>query len=162
MKNINEEKCQNIATILVCIDTTKASFTALKYACLTAKKLCFNVQILSVLEPSHKNLIFGAHQIAKEKRKIVENHLNKLINEINNEINFIPAISIKEGDISSEIANEIKANPSCVMVVFGKSDKSQSDNNVLPKMAQKIGRKIKIPIVIVPENLDNNLFQLIK
>ncbi len=156
----NEQNQHQIPTILVCIDTTNASVVTLRYACWKAKKLGFAVQILSVLENSHKNLLFGAHAIGKEKRQQVEKHMQKLIDEIYKETFVMPVVSIREGEIASEIIKEVKLIQSCVMIVFGKSRNSKSDNTVLPKMAQKIGTKIHIPILIVPENLDNNLFGL--
>ncbi len=164
MENSQQEKCQgdNVPTILVCIDTTNASAITLKYACLKAKRLGFSVQILSVLESSHKNLLFGSHTIGKEKRTQLEKYLSKLIDEVNKEIDFLPVVSIREGDIANEIIREVRANPCCVMVVFGKSHNSQSDNTVLPRMAQKIGTKIHVPIMIVPENLNTNLFRLLQ
>jgi len=149
-----------IPTILVCIDTTNASAVTLHYACVKARKLGFAVQILSVLESSHRNLLFGSHIIGQEKRRELEQYLQKLINDVQKEIDIIPVVSIREGDISTEILKEIKSMPSCMMLIFGKSHNSKSDNTVLPKIAQKIGTKIRIPIVIVPENLDEGLCRL--
>ena len=155
-----QENINQIPTILVCIDTTNASIITLRYACLKARKLGFAVQILSVLESSHKNLLFGAHTIGKEKRQQLENRMQKMINDVYDEIRITPVVSIREGEIANEIIKEVKSIPNCVMLVFGKSRNSKSDNTVLPKMAQKIGTKIHIPILIVPENLDERLFNL--
>jgi nucleotide-binding universal stress UspA family protein len=149
-----------LPTILVCIDTTNASVVTLHYACVKAKKLGFAVQILSVLESSHRNLLFGSHIIGQEKRRELEQYLQKLIDDVQKEVDIIPIVSIREGDISTEILKEIKSMPSCMMLVFGKSHNSKSDNTVLPRIAQKIGTKIRIPIVIVPENLDEGLCRL--
>lgn len=152
---------KNKPTILVCVDATTVSEITLKYACLKSRILGFQVQILSIIEPSHKNLIFGSQKIGIEKRNKIEKYINELVKKIATELEIIPTISIREGDIATEIVKEVKANPCCVMVVFGKSQKSQSDNTVLPKMAQKIGTKINVPITIVPENLNENLFRLL-
>jgi len=149
-----------LPTILVCIDTTNASAVTLHYACLKAKRLGFSVQILSVLESSHKNLLFGSHIIGLEKRKNLEKYLQKLIDESTKGTEIVPVVSIREGDIATEIMREIKSTPNCMMLIFGKSQNSQSDNTVLPRIAQKIGTKIRIPILIVPENLDENLLKL--
>lgn len=159
MKNsVNKE---NVPTILVCIDSTSASKTTLKYACLKAKKLGFRVEILSVIESSHKNLLFGSQRIGREKRSKIEHYINSLVADIANDLGIIPVISIKEGDIASEIVKTVKSNKCYIMVIFGKSQKSQSDNTVLPRMAQKIGTKINVPITIVPENLNEYLFELL-
>ena len=151
---------ESTPTILVCIDTTNASTVTLRYACLKAKKLGFAIQILSVMESSHRNLLFGSQIIGQEKRTQLEKYLQNLIIDIQKEINIIPVVSIREGEVANEILKEIKSMPSCMMLVFGKSNNSRSDNTVLPKIAQKIGTKIRTPIVIVPENLDEELCKL--
>ena len=142
-----------IPTIITCIDTTNASIVTLRYACYKAKKSGFAVQILAVMEASHKNLIFGSKAMANDKRKQLEKHLKKLIDEVCAETGITPSISVREGDITTEIVREIKATPNCTMLVFGKSHNSLSDNTVLPKIAKHIGNKIKVPVTIVPENL---------
>ena len=153
---INNEKHP---TIVVCIDTTNASEVALRYACYNAKVTGFEVRVLSVMENSHKNLLFGAKAIGNEKRQILQRQLDKLVEKISNETAITPTISIREGDIVHEITRELKSLNSCVMLILGKSQNSQSDNTVLPKIAQRIGKKISIPITIVPENLDQEFLK---
>lgn len=150
---------KNTATIIVCIDTTNASETALRYACYKAKSRGFAVQILAVIEASHKNLLFGAKAIGNEKRQQLENHLKKLIDAVCRETGVTPAISVREGDIITEITRELKLTTDCKMLIFGKSHNSLSDNTVLPQIAGKIGNKINIPVTIVPENLSNEFLQ---
>ncbi len=148
-------------TILVCVDNSNASLVALKYASLKAKRLGFKTEILSILEPSHKNLLFGSQTIAREKRLKIERYINSAIKEIFTESDHIPAVEIKEGDIANEIVREVKNNPNCISLVLGKSQKSShGDNTVLSKIAQSISRKVKVPILIVPENIDKNIFEL--
>lgn len=152
MTNSDNSK-KDFPVIIVCTDTSAASEVALRYACYKAKILGFGVNIFAVIENSHKNLLFGARAIGNEKRLQVEKHLKKLVDLVHSETDIIPSISIREGEIASEIIREVKNNENCMMVVFGKSYNSMSDNAVLPKIAQKIGSKIKVPITIVPENL---------
>jgi nucleotide-binding universal stress UspA family protein len=149
----------NTPIILVCLDTGNASESALRYACFKAKRGNFKVQILAVIDGSHKNLLFGSGAISSDKRKAVEKPIDKIIKKSFNEIGIMPIISIREGDVFSEIVKEVRSTENCIMIVFGKSYSSFSDNNVLPKIAQKIGRKIHIPITIVPESLDDEFFK---
>jgi len=145
----------NLPVIIVCIDTTNASQTALRYACYKAKNSGFAVRLLAVMEASHKNLLFASRAIGNEKRQQLEKHLKKLIDANYEETGITPTISVREGDIVTEIIREIKTTPDCAMLVFGKSHNSLSDNTVLPKVAKKIGNKINVPVTIVPENLSN-------
>jgi nucleotide-binding universal stress UspA family protein len=146
-------------TILVCIDTTNASEAALRYACYKARASEFAVKILAVMEASHKNLLFGAKAIGNEKRRQLEGHLKKLVDSVCQETGITPTVSVREGDIVTEIIREIKITSDCAMLIFGKSNNSLSDNTVLPKIAQKIGNKINVPVTIVPENLTKEFLE---
>ncbi len=156
MNNISD----NLMSIIVCIDTTNASQKALEYGCIEAKKNNFKLEILAVIEASHKNLLFGAQTIGNQKRLQMEKHLKKLINSTCQEYEINPTVYLREGEIVSEITNQLKKSPNCTMIVFGKSNNSLSDNVVLPKIINRIGLKIKVPVIIIPENFqlfDNNL-----
>jgi len=155
-----QNNSENKSTIIVCIDTTNASQAALKYACYKAKAHGFSINILAVMEASHKNLLFGAKAIGNEKRQQLEKHIQKLIKNICDEAGLIPAVSIREGDILTEITRELKLATNCALLVFGKSNNLQSDNGVLPKIVGRIGNKIKVPVAIVPENISDDLMRI--
>lgn len=152
-------KSSTTPTIIACVDIANASNRALRYACLKAKKMNFDVTILAVMEVSHKNLMFGSRAIAQDKRQQLEKNLAKLTDEINRGMGIIPTISIREGEIMTEIVNEVKDTPTCAMLVLGKSQNTLSDNSLLPKVAQRIGNKIKVPVTIVPENLSDEFLE---
>lgn len=171
MKLPSYQKTQNIMTdksvkndiptptIIACIDTTNASESALIYACQVAKSKNFAVEIIAVIEPSHKNLLFGAKAMGNQKRESLEEHLNRLIGVAHKETGIMPSMSIHEGDIVSEITRKIKKTPHCALLIFGKSHNALSDNVVLPKIVQKIGYKINIPVTIVPGNLSHSFLE---
>jgi nucleotide-binding universal stress UspA family protein len=159
MAKSHEEK--HNPTIVVCVDTSNTSDITLRYACYKAKLTGFTLRILAVMENSHKNLLFGAKAIGLEKRQELEKRLQKLTAKISNENGITPTTSIREGDVVAEIIREIKSIPDCAMLIFGKSRNSLSDNTVLPKIAQKIGDKIRVPVMIVPENLSEDFLKKI-
>lgn len=149
----------NVPTLLVCVDTNNTSITALRYACYRAKKLGFLVKILVVMDVSHKNLLFGSRVISEDKKQQIEKKLQKLLENIYVETSVTPSVSIREGDITSEIIKEIRSIPNCANLIFGKSHNPLSDNTVLPKVIQKISDKIKVPVVIIPEALSEDYFK---
>ncbi len=140
-------------TIVVCLDTSSNSSIVLQYACHIAKKSNFALQILAVMDTASKGLLFASRTIEKEKRSQIEKKLKKLIDITSKETGITPTISIREGEVVREISREIKATPTAIMLILGKSYSSQSDNNVLPKLSAQIGSKIQVPVLIVPENL---------
>ncbi len=156
MKDSNLTAKSNPSVILVCVDINNTSNTALSYACMAAKNGGLAVQILSVIEASYKNLIFGAKALGTDKRKIAEQKIQKLIDMVFKETGIVPIISIREGDISTEIVREVRSTNNCAMLILSKSQNALSDNGVLPKVIKKISDKITIPVLIIPENLDEN------
>ena len=154
-------EAKNSATpiIIACVDIINTSSRALRYACLKAKKMNFALTILAVMEASHKNLMFGSRVITQDKRQELEKNIKKLTGEIHQTYGIIPVIAVREGEIMTEIIKEIKDTPRCAMLVLGKSHNALSDNSLLPKVAQKIGNKIKVPVTIVPENLSDEFLE---
>ncbi len=159
MTKQNNKKSDN-PTIIVCVDTANESELIIRYACYKAKITGFELRVLAVMENSHKNLLFGSKAIEQEKRGNIEKHLKKLVSSINKDSGIIPSISIREGEIVSEITKEIKNTPKCAMIIFGKSNNSMSDNTVLPKISKRVGGRIQVPVLIVPENLSEELLKL--
>jgi K+-sensing histidine kinase KdpD len=153
IENVNNSE-EIIYSIIVCIDTSNAGEKALRYACQNAKIKNYKLEILAVIEASHKNLLFGSQAISNQKRQQMERYLKKLINTICQEYEIIPAISMREGEIVNEIINQLRTANNYQMIVFGKSNNLLSDNTVLPKIINKIGSKIRVPVIIIPENFE--------
>lgn len=147
------------SSIVVYIDTFNPSEEALRYSCIKAVKNNLKLHILVVIDVAEKNLIFGAKVIENQKREKIENKIRDLIDKVCFEFKITPVISIREGNIAIEIIKELKLN-NIAMVVFGKSQNSQSDEIVLPKIINTIGNKIKIPVIIIPENVDKIFLEL--
>lgn len=149
-----------MSTIIACIDSTNASENALRYATLIVKKNNLKLQVLAVIEGSHRNLLFGSEAIANQKHHQIQKNLKKLVDNICIKNGVEPSISIREGDIVTEITKEIKSVGNCQMIIFGKSQNLQSDNTVLPKIVGRIGSKINAPVMIIPQNISDNFWNI--
>lgn len=159
MRNNNKESNYNQEKplIILCVDTSNLTNTIFRYACYEAKKLNFTLQILTIIESSHKNLIFGSRAIGNQKRQEIEKTLQNLNEQVFQETGIMPVISIREGDVLSEIIAEIRDNKNCAMLLLSKSCNTMSDNSLLPKLVNQIGNKINVPITIIPENFEEKL-----
>jgi len=104
-------------------------------------------------------LLFGSEMIGSQKHLQMDKYMKKIIDNICKKHDITPIVSIREGDIISEITNEVKTIADCKMIIFGKSQKSKSDNTVLPKIVGRIGDKINAPVFIIPENIGENDWQ---
>ncbi|MCE2687104.1 MAG: hypothetical protein LW595_00955 [Rickettsiales bacterium] len=151
--NINNDK----PLIILCIDTNNLSKNIIKYSFNQAKKMNCNISLLTIIESSNKNLIFGANALRNQQRNQIEKDLKKIVDEMNEE-DIIPIISIREGEILKEIIAEIQENKNCKKLLLSKSRNIKSDNSLLPRLVNQIGNKIKIPISIIPEYLTDDFF----
>ena len=103
-----------MATIIVCVDTNSASENALRYACYLIKKnINLKLQILAVIEGSHRNLLFGSEAIGSQKKLQTEKFLKKIVENVCVKNEVVPTVSIREGDIVAEITKEVKAIGDC-------------------------------------------------
>ena len=62
----------NKPLIILCIDTNNLSKNIIKYALNQAKKMNCNLSILTIIESSNKNLIFGAKALYNQQRAQIE------------------------------------------------------------------------------------------
>ena len=147
----------NKPLIILCIDTNNLSKNIIKYALNQAKKMNCNLSILTIIESSNKNLIFGAKALYNQQRSQIEQELKKIVSEMNEE-EIIPIISIREGEVLKEIISEIQENANCKKLLLSKSKNIKSDNSLLPKLINQIGDKIKIPVSIIPQSLSEDFF----
>lgn len=147
----------NKPLIILCIDTNNLSKNIIKYALNQAKKMNCNLSILTIIESSNKNLIFGAKALYNQQRSQIEQELKKIVSEMNEE-EIIPIISIREGEVLKEIISEIQENTNCKKLLLSKSKNIKSDNSLLPKLINQIGDKIKIPVSIIPQSLSEDFF----
>jgi nucleotide-binding universal stress UspA family protein len=149
-----------MSTIIACIDLTSASENALRFATRMVKKNNLKLKILAVIDGSHRNLLFGSGAMSSQKHSQIQKHLKKLIDNICLKEGVEPEISVREGDIVTEITKEVKSVGNCQMIVFGKSQNFQSDNTVLPKIVGKIGDKINASVMIIPQNISPEFWNI--
>jgi nucleotide-binding universal stress UspA family protein len=149
-----------MSTIIACIDLTTASENALRFATKMVKKNNLKLKILAVIDGSHRNLLFGSGAMSTQKHSQIQKHLKKLIDNICLKEGVEPEISVREGDIVTEITKEVKSVGNCQMIVFGKSQNFQSDNTVLPKIVGKIGDKINSTVMIIPQNISPEFWNI--
>jgi nucleotide-binding universal stress UspA family protein len=149
-----------MSTIIACIDLTTASENALRFATRMVKKNNLKLKILAVIDGSHRNLLFGSGAMSSQKHSQIQKHLKKLIDNICLKEGVEPEISVREGDIVTEITKEVKSVGNCQMIIFGKSQNFQSDNTVLPKIVGKIGDKINASVMIIPQNISPEFWNI--
>ncbi len=147
------------ANYLVCVNFEEYSEIALHYACYLAKISKGSVSLLHVLEPvDYQTIGMVAEKMRQEQYKESQNKLNDLAGKAQKWSGIIPVVIVKEGLIESEIIKAIEEDENITMLITGVSHQSSKKSKVIHNLVAIIGPKIDIPMLIVPDNLNKEIF----
>lgn len=138
---------------LVCVDRSETSRTALRFACLKAKKRGGVVDILHVIEPSEFQSIFSvSDQIQQDKHSEAEELLLRLSEEAAALTGILPAVLRRDGSVGPEILKAAVEDQGVNMLVLGVSP-GQTKGKLVAWLSQQMGNDLIMPLMLVPGNL---------
>lgn len=145
----------NKVDYLVCVDSEKYSEVAFRFTCDIAKTNNASLIILHVIEPSNYNS-FGtiADKMLVESHEKAEELLKDLSDIAHDEFSITAQLTVKEGLIENEIIDFIESHKTIKMLFIGASNDSPIKSKVLPSLVEQSGKKLNIPIIIVPGNFN--------
>lgn len=148
----------NNSKYLVCVNDKPHSQTALRYACAKAKLTGSGIVMLYVLNPVEHNTLFSVADVMKEEEK---QEARRLLDKMSSEAFAIsdirPEGKVVEGTTSEVIINEIAGNKEISMLILGAaSDGSSNKGRLYGALSGELGKKIHVPLLIVPGNLTHN------
>ncbi|MDX2112623.1 MAG: universal stress protein [Alphaproteobacteria bacterium] len=147
---------------LVCVDQREECLAALRLVCLKALARSGCVDMLHVTPPADfQTLGTIADRIREERRGEAGQLLARLADECQQQLGLRPGIVLREGAIGEEIIAAATADPDAIMVVIGTSH-SGARGSLAAWLANQLGTKLPIPLLMVPGNLtQQQLAQLI-
>ncbi|MCD6213492.1 MAG: universal stress protein [Candidatus Desulfofervidus sp.] len=148
----------NIKSILVPIDFSKCSQSALKYALLLAKKFDAELIALHVINKSHLASVLRISPLSQEetKNKVWDEHKREL-KEFINQLGIDKQVQtvICEGIPFQEIAKKAKelAVDLIVMGGYGRMGQEDLERIFFGSTAEKVIRLLPCPVLCVPESI---------
>lgn len=138
---------------LVCVDKSETSRTALRFACIKAKKRGGVVDILHVIEPSEFQSIFSiSDQIQQDKHSEAEELLLRLSEEAATMTGILPTVLRRDGSVGPEILKAAVEDQGVNMLVIGVAP-GQTKGKLVQWLCQQLGQDLIMPILLVPGNL---------
>lgn len=138
---------------LVCVDKSKESHTALRVACMKAKKSGALVDILHVVAPADfQSFVTIAGRIEEETRAEAEGMLKEMSQQAYAWSGITPSIIFREGAQGEEILAAAAEDPDICIVVMGATQKS-ANGKLISWLADQLGNRLKVPLLLVPGNL---------
>lgn len=142
---------------LVCVDDTDVSRTALRFACIKAKKRNIRIDMLHVIAPIEMQAMPAvADKMREEQLAEAEEMLQLLAKEAEAVSGITPTIMIRHGNPADEILEQIQNDYYTNMLVLGVTPNSSSGRKVISTLVNQSCEKIHMPIMLVPGSMDEN------
>ncbi len=145
---------------LVCVDQHNESRAALKFACLRGVTRGAIVDIIHVIPPADFQTLGAiAERMSEERRQEGEQVLKQHAAIAKNLYDITPSLILKEGGAGDEILKAIEEMGDVSVVVIGTAHHGKGRGKLAAWLAQQLGQKLFIPLLMVPGNLSDEQLQ---
>jgi hypothetical protein len=140
---------------LVVVDDSPERAVALRYAGLRARKSGGRVALLRVLEPVGLVEWAGVGQMmAEERRQEAEAMLSGLAAEVQEITGGIPILIIREGEAREELIKLLEQDPRISILVLAAAPGGGGPGPLITALTGRHANRLRVPMTIVPGNLD--------
>jgi nucleotide-binding universal stress UspA family protein len=141
---------------LVVVDESEEMRHALRFACRRAKNSGGRVALLHVIEPSEFQHWMAVGDLMREEaRAEAEQLLQKLASGVAEMAGSMPVLYVREGDCRDELFKLLDEEPQVSILVLGAKTGSGGPGPLVSALTGKFLGKLRVPITLVPDNLDN-------
>lgn len=141
---------------LVVVDESEEMQHALRFACRRAKNTDGRVALLHVIEPSDFQHWMAVGDLMREEaRTEAEQLLQKLAAGVHEMAGSMPVLYVREGDCRDELFKLLDEEPQVSILVLGAKTGSGGPGPLVAALTGKFLGKLRVPITLVPDNLDN-------
>lgn len=139
---------------LVCVDQHEESLAALKFACLRAVTRGAIVELVHIMPPADfQTLGMVADRMNEERRSEAEQLLKRLSNEAIQLYGVSPLAVLREGNPGDEILKLVGEMGDVSILIIGTAQHMKGRGKLAAWMAQQLGQKLFVPLLMVPGNL---------
>lgn len=141
---------------LVVVDETEEMQHAMRFACRRARNTDGRVALLHVIEPSDFQHWMAVGDLMREEaRTEAEQLLQKLAAGVHEMAGSMPVLYVREGDCRDELFKLLEEEPQVSILVLGAKTGSGGPGPLVAALTGKFLGKLRVPITLVPDNLDN-------
>ena len=141
---------------LVVVDESEEMQVALRFACRRAQHTGGRVALLYVIEPADFQHWMAVGDLMREEaRSEGEQLLQRLAAQVNEITGSLPVLYVREGSRRDELLTLIEEEPSISILVLGANPGPRGPGPLIQALTGKLMGKIRIPITVVPGNLDD-------
>jgi len=141
---------------LVVVDDTEEMRVALRYACRRAAHTNGRVALLYVVESSEFQHWMSVGDLMREEaRSEGEQILQRCAAQVSEQTGSLPVLYLREGSRRSELLDLIDEEPSISILVLAADTGPRGPGPLVSALTGKFVGKLKVPVTIVPGNLND-------
>mgnify|MGYP001156547374 FL=1 len=146
-----------IRVFLVVVDDTAEMRVALRFACRRARHTDGRVALLYVIEPSEYRHFMGVGDLMREEaRTEAEILMHKLASQVQEMSGAVPIVYLREGNRRDELLKLIHEEPSISILVLGANTEASGPGPLVSALPGKFLNRLRVPLTIVPGNLNDS------
>lgn len=139
---------------LVIVDETEEMRNALRYACRRAQHTSGRVALLHVIEPAEYQHWLGVGRVMEEEARLeAEQRMQTLAAEVFAQTGTMPTVHIREGKRADQLVQLLQEDPSISLLVIATASGATSPGPLVTFLVGHLGRKVRIPVTLVPGEL---------
>ena len=141
---------------LVVVDETEEMQHALRFASRRARNTGGRVALLHVIEPSDFQHWMAVGDLMREEaRAEAEQLLQKLATGVHEMAGSMPVLYVREGNCRDQLFELLEEEPQVSILVLGAKTGSGGPGPLVSALTGKFLGKLRVPITLVPDNLDD-------
>lgn len=142
---------------LVVVDESEEMHVALRFACRRAEHTGGRVALLYVVEQADFQHWMAVGDLMREEaRSEGEQLLQKLAAMVNDMTGSLPVLYVREGSRREQLLALIEEEPSISILVLGANTGRRGPGPLIEALTGRFLSKLRIPMTIVPGNLDDD------
>jgi hypothetical protein len=139
---------------LVVVDETEEMGNALRYACRRAQRTNGHVALLQVIEPSEFQGWLGVGRVLEsEARAEAELRLQTFAANVLAQTGTMPILYIREGKRAEQLVALLQEDPSISLLVLATASDGSNPGPLVSFLLGHLGRRVKVPVTLVPGEL---------
>ncbi len=153
--SLNADKTQeNPIRILVCVSDEEHARVAVRFASARLKHRGGKLLLLHVCDTADfQSFSTIASRIREENHAKGQSVLESMAEEVRLWAGAEATLLLREGNIVDEILTALEEHPDINLLVLGASAEGDSKREVLTALSQRLGKRLFVPMLVVPGHL---------
>ena len=146
---------RELRKLLVVVDNSAELKAALRFACRRAVNAHGVVALFyAVPAAQYQHLAGVSGLMEREARSEAEQLLQDVAADVHRQTGTFPALYIREGDTEAQLLKVLEEDPSFSNLVLGAGTGAEGPGPLVTALSGRLAGKIRIPVTIVPGDLD--------